>query len=50
MQRILFICTGNSARSQMAEALLRHLGGTKYKVFSAGTKPKSEVNAFAIQV
>lgn len=34
----------------MAEALLRHLGGTKYRVFSAGTKPKSEVNAFAIQV
>lgn len=34
----------------MAEALLRHLGGTKYKVYSAGTRPKSEVNPFAIEV
>jgi len=34
----------------MAEALLRYLGGTKYKVYSAGTIPRSEVNPFAIEV
>ncbi len=50
MQRVLFLCTGNSARSQMAEALLRHLGGADYEVHSAGTKPKSEVNKFVIEV
>ncbi|MFW9840635.1 MAG: arsenate reductase ArsC [Candidatus Thorarchaeota archaeon] len=49
MQRILFLCTGNSARSQMAEALLRHLGGNEFEVKSAGTKPQSEVNPFAIE-
>ena len=37
-QRILFICTHNSARSQMAEGLLRHLGGDSFEVFSAGTE------------
>lgn len=38
--RVLFICTGNSSRSQMAEAFLRHYGNDKFKVFSAGTDPK----------
>lgn len=40
MKRVLFVCTGNRARSQMAEGLLRHLAGDRFEVHSAGTKPK----------
>lgn len=46
---VLFICTHNSARSQMAEGLLRSIYGEKYEVFSAGTNP-SKVNPLAIKV
>ena len=46
--KVLFLCKHNSARSQMAEGLLRHAYGDKYEVFSAGTTP-TKVNPFAIQ-
>jgi arsenate reductase len=46
--RVLILCTGNSARSQMAEGLLRHLAGDQMEVASAGTKP-SIVNPYAIE-
>jgi arsenate reductase (thioredoxin) len=38
--RVLFVCTGNSARSQIGEALLCHFGGADFEAFSAGTEPK----------
>jgi arsenate reductase len=46
---ILFVCTHNSARSQLAEGLLRHVYGEKYAVFSAGTNP-TKVNPLAVKV
>jgi arsenate reductase (thioredoxin) len=49
MKKVLILCTGNSARSQMAEGLLKHISKGGYKVYSAGTKP-SIVRPEAIQV
>ena len=48
-KRVLILCTGNSARSQMAEGLLRHDAGDRFEVESAGTKP-SHVRPEAIAV
>ncbi len=47
-QRVLFLCTHNSARSQMAEGLLRHLGGNHFEVMSAGTE-ETPVRTLAIR-
>lgn len=47
--RVLFVCTGNSARSLMAEALLRQHGGDAFEVHSAGTEPKG-VNPLTLRV
>ena len=47
--RVLFVCTGNSARSQIAQALLERLGGPDFTVDSAGTEPRG-VNPLAIRV
>ncbi len=47
--RVLFLCTGNSARSQMAEGLVNHFLGETWKAFSAGTKPSGYVHPMAVQ-
>jgi arsenate reductase len=47
---VLILCTGNSCRSQMAEALLRKYQGNRFEVASAGTEPKPEVHPLAVRV
>jgi len=47
---VLFICTGNSARSIFAESILRQEAGERFTAYSAGTRPYSELNPFAMQV
>ena len=50
MKKVLFLCTGNSCRSQMAEAIVNARLGDKWQAFSAGTKPTGFVHPKAIQV
>ncbi|GGH38015.1 transcriptional regulator, ArsR family [Cribrihabitans marinus] len=47
---VLFICTGNSARSIFAESILRDMAGDRFEAYSAGTRPRSELNPFALDV